>query len=240
MSTNMADIDKKRSANFSPNDCLLLAHIMNEPAQEGSILTRYAYLKSRFNPSITSTSKKLMWEKVGTLFNMRAEYPRDVVVLQKKWDNLIQTHRSKYQDHLFAQNKTGGGAVTTVLGPITEAIMDVVGRSSSNTVGIVETTFDSGFLQLDAFDAFSDSPGASQGLQTATAIHLPTAAPNRFNRALPVTGSGPAAIANDAASNATIETVCCSCGCHTRVQKLKEEKLTLQIKLLKRQLNYEE
>ncbi|KAH3801252.1 hypothetical protein DPMN_154899 [Dreissena polymorpha] len=48
----MAEIEskKKRSENFSANDCLLLAQIINEPVKEGSILTRYAYLKSRFNP----------------------------------------------------------------------------------------------------------------------------------------------------------------------------------------------
>ncbi|KAH3737053.1 hypothetical protein DPMN_043629 [Dreissena polymorpha] len=179
-----------------------------------------------------------MWETVSSIFNVRAEYPRECIVLQKKWDNLVQTHRAKYQDHLLAQNRTGGGAVNTVLGPVTEAIMDVVGRGSSNIVGIGEHTLDS--LQLDAFDAFGDSPGASQGTQTASAVHLTTAALNSFNRPSPVTGSASATFANDDTSNATIETVCCSCGCHTRVQKLKEEKLILQIKLLKKQLKHEE
>ncbi|KAH3848572.1 hypothetical protein DPMN_090950 [Dreissena polymorpha] len=68
-----------------------------------------------------------------------------------------------------------GGAVNTVLGPVKEAIMDVVGRGSSNIVEIGEHTFDSGFLQLDAF---GDSPGASQRTQTASVVHLTTAALN--------------------------------------------------------------
>ncbi|KAH3890121.1 hypothetical protein DPMN_014192 [Dreissena polymorpha] len=56
--------------------------------------------------AITSVSKKQCWGSVTEHFNKKAEFPRDQQTLNKKWDNLVQVHRSLFAEHLILSNKT--------------------------------------------------------------------------------------------------------------------------------------
>jgi len=60
-----------------------------------------------YSSAITAVAKKLCWVSVTERFNNQAEFPRDQHTLNKKWDNLVQIHRSLFAEHLILLNKTG-------------------------------------------------------------------------------------------------------------------------------------
>jgi hypothetical protein len=60
-----------------------------------------------FCSGITSSTKKINWTKITENFNTVAEVPRKTEDIVKKWDNLVQTHRLKYQDFQREQSATG-------------------------------------------------------------------------------------------------------------------------------------
>ncbi|XP_045184543.2 uncharacterized protein LOC123542664 isoform X1 [Mercenaria mercenaria] len=139
-----------RSPNFSMSDALLLCEVMGgDSGVEG--LSFHSMQRHKFTNTITSCSKGAAWKTIVQAFNSRADEPREIPSLKKKWDNLAQTHRSQYSDYLHSQQLTGGGPSCKKLSVVTEAVMAVIGRNACNTKGVVGSDLDTTQLQINNF-----------------------------------------------------------------------------------------
>ncbi|XP_052817934.1 uncharacterized protein LOC128243952 [Mya arenaria] len=155
---------KPRRPNFTQQDCLLLAQVMGEE-HPGLKMSFNSVVKHRFTNGITSQTKKTCWKMIQAKFNASGSEQRDADHLEKKWDNLCALHRSIYADHQRSLAMTGMGPVPSKYSLITEAVMDVVGRSTASVVGAATMATDSTFNML-----------ISQGTEVVTEVnHSPTA-----------------------------------------------------------------
>lgn len=230
--------EKKRSPNFSLNDSLLLCELMGESSSEEG-LSCHQYFRHKFTNNITSTSKRNQWAVLARRFNIKAESPRDVPSLQKKWDNLVQCHRSAFSDFLNSQRATGGGPCSKRLSTLTEAVMSVVGKSAATTIGVIGTEMDTSMIQVASLNA-STSSNTTCTLSSEH-VEVDNLSNNRF------TATAAEDIDSDLVNTETslsskyssVSVVCCQCQCHRRIEMLKEEKINLQIRLLKKQLGEE-
>lgn len=202
--------------------------------------------------AITSKTKKAIWDQVTTDFNAQAESKRSSEEIQKKWDNLVQRNKAIYMD--FAQNRdrTGGGEAPSKLTPLTDAVMDVIGRHSANILGIASMEMDSTMLTLDSNCVPGDSsfatllslplPSTSAGYTTPTQISISsdhsiptwTSELGQSNGIQSVIDVIPTRVSKKAASGSQVFD--CRCTCHSYIEKLKVTKLELQIKKLRKEL----
>ncbi|XP_052806428.1 uncharacterized protein LOC128235663 [Mya arenaria] len=239
---------KKRSPNFSLHDCMLLAEVMGGPSGTQN-LTRYQYVHNKHTPSITTKTKRHMWEEtIPKMYNAGSEFPRSSIDLLKKWDNLVQRHNNLYQDYIQNQQKTGGGPNAGTIGLLTDAVISVVGKKACGLIGIsgqAGMPMDSGFLQLPSNNVstgISTTNGSDLNSASTWGISASSNASLSASEDL-VTNYSPVQMVTDL--NVTSETynisdsVICTCSCHTVMQGLREEKLRLQIRVLKKQLGEE-
>ncbi|XP_060574015.1 uncharacterized protein LOC132731776 [Ruditapes philippinarum] len=218
-----ADVKKRRNANFSANDCLLLANIMGQSSNLNKTLTNYQYVRHKFNSSITSSTKKINWTKITENFITVAEVPRKTEDIVKKWDNLVQTHRLKYQDFQREQSATGGGPQPGKMSAITEAVMDVIGRNSVNTVGIPgSTNYDSSLMMLERLtQKTTDNTKTTEDIDIITEIML-----SDHDSEVDLVG-----LKTSKRSLPSTSTSCTKCQCLdcSSMRQLKRKKLELQI-----------
>ncbi|XP_052788797.1 uncharacterized protein LOC128223560 [Mya arenaria] len=163
---------KPRRPNFTQQDCLILAQVMGEEHPELK-MSFNSVVKHRFTndkqanvyfEGITSQTKKTCWKMIQAKFNASGSEQRDADHLEKKWDNLCALHRSIYADHQRSLAMTGMGPVPSKYSLITEAVMDVVGRSTASVVGAATMATDITFNML-----------ISQGAEVVTEVnHSPT------------------------------------------------------------------
>ncbi|XP_053372482.1 uncharacterized protein LOC123559464 isoform X2 [Mercenaria mercenaria] len=196
--------------------------------------------------AITSCSKAAAWKRVVQAFNARADEPREMTALKKKWDNLVQSHRSQYADYLHSQQLTGGGPSCKKLSVVTEAVMAVIGRNACNTKGVVGSDLDTTQLQINNFNGSISSAVAMEEDELSrpcdsrtTHVSVPdTDVVNTLEEDHTSfrNSASARAIPNQSSS---VQVVCCRCNCHRKIEILKEEKLGLQIRLLKKQLGEE-
>ncbi|XP_060608244.1 uncharacterized protein LOC132760310 isoform X2 [Ruditapes philippinarum] len=130
------DLVKKRSANFSEQECVLLMEILGEVSELNPNLTRYQYLKHKFTNGITSKSKRDQWNQIHNRFVSCSGTSRNQEELEKKTNNLVQKHRNLYSDFKRNISQTGGGPRTPALSFLTEAVMAVVGKESVSVAGV--------------------------------------------------------------------------------------------------------
>ncbi|XP_052763928.1 uncharacterized protein LOC128205910 [Mya arenaria] len=165
----------------------------------------------------------------------------------------IKTHKKHYDKDdgsikSCPRIPIGGGPNAGTIGLLTDAVISVVGKKACGLIGIsvqAGMPMDSGFLQLPSNNVstgISTTNGSDLNSASTWGISASSNASLSASEDL-VTNYSPVQMVTDL--NVTSETynisdsVICTCSCHTVMQGLQEEKLRLQIRVLKKQLGEE-
>jgi hypothetical protein len=90
---------KKRKANWTMDECLLLVTLVNEKKH---------ILRSKLGPGLTSRMKKEAWEGLAERLNASAvNTQRTVEEIEKKWQNLLSTSKAEISTYRKTSNGTG-------------------------------------------------------------------------------------------------------------------------------------
>ncbi|XP_060608243.1 uncharacterized protein LOC132760310 isoform X1 [Ruditapes philippinarum] len=221
------DLVKKRSANFSEQECVLLMEILGEVSELNPNLTRYQYLKHKFTNGITSKSKRDQWNQIHNRFVSCSGTSRNQEELEKKTNNLVQKHRNLYSDFKRNISQTGGGPRTPALSFLTEAVMAVVGKESVSVAGVclgehTDTTI------MTSVDNSSETAVQLQEVQSEEVVV-------ETRSQLPVRAKSQSHFTSKSSNHCEI---CCKS--KQELNKLKKRKLELEIELLKKKLHLQE
>ncbi|KAL4236150.1 hypothetical protein ACF0H5_004536 [Mactra antiquata] len=192
-------------------------------------MTRFAYLRHKFTTRITSASKKSLWDTIHKEFTLQADVPRTCSELVKKWDNLVQKSRAQYSDFVHERNKTGGGQCTKELSPVIDAVMSLIGKHSINVNGI-HSSGDSTRVMIDLISV----PELTNFCVTETGDNV-----NQTTEGIELFCQNNS-VSNLSCNQETRTEKCCKCSWHLQYNKWQDEKIKLEIKLLKRQLGADE
>ncbi|XP_046560555.1 uncharacterized protein LOC124269576 [Haliotis rubra] len=120
----MADETKKGRPNFTKEESLLLAEL---------VAANRVVLEGRLGPGITCMKRQEAWQRT-----------RDE--LGKNWKNLKSSSKETYSKFRQQTIATGGGPPTPV-SPVTDAVVEAIGRDNLSLTGISDS-YDSTALQL--------------------------------------------------------------------------------------------
>ncbi|XP_046573570.1 uncharacterized protein LOC124281673 [Haliotis rubra] len=146
----MTDVDnagscgssRKRQPNWTKDECLLLADLVKASKQT---------IEGKFSQGVTATSRQETWQKItDTINSIGQQRSRDEVI--KKWKNLKSAGKKNYSTFKNATTATGGGPPPTPISPVTEAVVDCIGRENTVLTGIGPMSMDSSFIQLLELD----------------------------------------------------------------------------------------
>ncbi|XP_067670609.1 nuclear apoptosis-inducing factor 1-like [Haliotis asinina] len=133
------DASKKRKPNWHKEECLLLAELVKE---------RKTVIEGRFGPGVTSANRHEAWQKITDTLNANGHQQRSKEEVIKKWKNLKSAGKSAYSTFKNSTTATGGGPPPTPISPVTEAVVDCIGRDNTVLTGIGPMSMDSSFIQL--------------------------------------------------------------------------------------------
>ncbi|XP_067684406.1 nuclear apoptosis-inducing factor 1-like [Haliotis asinina] len=161
----MAETDdsKKRKPNWHKEECLLLAELVKE---------RKTVIEGRFGPGVTSANRHEAWQKITDTLNANGRQQRSKEEVIKKWKNLKSAGKSAYSTFKNSTTATGGGPPPTPISPVTEAVVDCIGRDNTVLTGIGPMSLDSSFIQLLQLDQSFEKVRAIIGITINISISL--------------------------------------------------------------------
>ncbi|CAJ1086730.1 uncharacterized protein LOC117269514 [Xyrichtys novacula] len=150
-------MDKKRTRkpNWTEEQCLLLAHLVNE---------HITVLRGKFGPRVTVQAKKQAWETIAQQVN--ASFPlvvRTSEDCEKRWYVLQSKAKEEIAAHKRQCSRTGGGPPAKQLSQVAETVFDILGQSEVSITGLREG-IDSSMMQVIEMQQSmepSEEPGPS-------------------------------------------------------------------------------
>lgn len=93
----------KRKPNWTQDECLLLATLVNEKKD---------VLRKKLGPNLTSKMKRDAWEKISSQLNASSAIKRSTEEIEKKWNNILSSCKSEISN--FRKSSTATGEITSV------------------------------------------------------------------------------------------------------------------------------
>ncbi|KAJ8384434.1 hypothetical protein AAFF_G00205670 [Aldrovandia affinis] len=208
----MADNKRKRKPNWTKDQQLLLAKQVNK---------RKLIIKGKFGIGITTKSKKEAWESIRMEINSAFPLlPRTTDECEKRWFSLQSHARQEIAEYKRQTAATGGGTAPKELSPIASVVYSILGYSDTSITGL-QGCIDPAMQLLDELEG-ANSSAATQGNAPGSppgSCPLPPG-PLLFLHPSP----GPAPDSPPAV-----------CGGPAPSASLEQQKLELEISLLKKQ-----
>lgn len=128
----------KRKPNWTQDECLLLATLVNEKKD---------VLRKKLGPNLTSKMKRDAWEKISSQLNASSAIKRSTEEIEKKWNNILSSCKSEISNFRKSSTATGGGPPSKPLSALAETVQMVIGESNAIITGI-DGGIDSSVLHL--------------------------------------------------------------------------------------------
>ncbi|XP_046345485.2 uncharacterized protein LOC124126110 isoform X2 [Haliotis rufescens] len=137
----MTEDAKKRRPNFTKEESLLLAEL---------VASNKVVLEGKFGPGITSLKRQEAWqvrEMITDTLNASLMHRRTKEEVEKKWKNLKSQSKKAFSNLRQQTIATGGGPPPIPVSPVTDAVVEAIGRDNMSLTGI-SNSCDSTALQL--------------------------------------------------------------------------------------------
>ncbi|XP_071117454.1 uncharacterized protein [Haliotis cracherodii] len=134
----MTEDAKKRRPNFTKEESLLLAEL---------VASNKAVIEGKFGPGITSLKRQEAWQMITDTLNASLMNKRTKEEVEKKRKNLKSQSKKAFSNFRQQTIATGGGPPPIPVSPVTDAVVEAIGRDNMSLTGI-SNSCDSTALQL--------------------------------------------------------------------------------------------